>query len=156
MLVIGFVVALPAFIYWEKKIARHPLVPFHLLKERTILAGLTMAVMLNCSWYLQGDYLCSSPFPASLDIAPLLTLSLSFQMQSSTSLLINLSFPLLVSAAYTASHPFASGLRSALSYVISVDSSGSSWPVHAYSWSLSECSFTTVVVVETVLRTWRE
>lgn len=57
MLVIGFVVALPSFLIWEKKFAKHPLIPFHLLKERTILAGLTMAVMLNCSWYLQGDYL---------------------------------------------------------------------------------------------------
>jgi SIT family siderophore-iron:H+ symporter-like MFS transporter len=49
-LVIGFVVALPAFIIWEKKVARHPVIPFHLLKERTILAGLTMAVMLNCRY----------------------------------------------------------------------------------------------------------
>ncbi|KAK9900499.1 MFS general substrate transporter [Cystobasidium minutum MCA 4210] len=56
MLVIGFVVALPAFLIWEKKFAKHPLVPFYLLKERTVLAGLVLAMMLNGSWYLQGDF----------------------------------------------------------------------------------------------------
>lgn len=49
MLVIGFVVALPSFILWEWKYARHPLVPFYLLKQRTVLAGLVIASFLNAS-----------------------------------------------------------------------------------------------------------
>lgn len=46
-IVIGFVVALPAFVVWEWKFARHPLVPFKLLRQRTILAGLSIAAMLK-------------------------------------------------------------------------------------------------------------
>ena len=56
-LVVGFVVALPAFVIWELKFARHPVVPFRLLKDRQILAGLTIACLLNTAWYCQGDYL---------------------------------------------------------------------------------------------------
>ncbi|ORX38194.1 siderochrome-iron uptake transporter [Kockovaella imperatae] len=56
-LVVGFVVALPIFVIWELKFARHPVVPFRLLKDRQILAGLTIACLLNTAWYCQGDYL---------------------------------------------------------------------------------------------------
>ncbi|CAM0141654.1 hypothetical protein VKS41_000762 [Umbelopsis sp. WA50703] len=56
MLVIG-ILCIPAFAVWELKFARHPCVPFHLLNNRTILAGLMIAMMLNMCWYLQGDYL---------------------------------------------------------------------------------------------------
>ncbi|WVR08388.1 hypothetical protein IAU60_005443 [Kwoniella sp. DSM 27419] len=56
-LVVGFVVALPGFIIWELKIAKHPAVPFRLLKDRMVLAPLLIAVFLNTAWYTQGDYL---------------------------------------------------------------------------------------------------
>ncbi|KAM0754821.1 MFS general substrate transporter [Meredithblackwellia eburnea MCA 4105] len=57
MLVIGFVVALPAFLFWESKVAKNPCVPLHLLRERTVIGCLGIAALLNCAWYLQGDYL---------------------------------------------------------------------------------------------------
>ncbi|RYP36051.1 hypothetical protein DL767_003523 [Monosporascus sp. MG133] len=57
MLVIGVVVCIPAFVVWETKFAKYPCVPFGILTDRTILAGLTIAVGLNMSWYLQGDFL---------------------------------------------------------------------------------------------------
>ncbi|BGP45661.1 ferrioxamine B transporter [Rhodotorula kratochvilovae] len=57
MLVIGVVVALPAFIIWERKFARVPLFPFHLMKTRTVIGCLGIAVMLNFTWYMQGAYL---------------------------------------------------------------------------------------------------
>ncbi|WRT68181.1 uncharacterized protein IL334_005156 [Kwoniella shivajii] len=56
-LVIGFVVALPAFVIWETKIAKHPAIPFRLFKHRTILAPIVIAMLLNTAWYTQGDYL---------------------------------------------------------------------------------------------------
>lgn len=56
-LVFGFAVALPLFIVWEVKFAHHPILPFRLLRDRTILCGLGIALMLNTCWYTQGDYL---------------------------------------------------------------------------------------------------
>ncbi|WVW81023.1 hypothetical protein I302_103014 [Kwoniella bestiolae CBS 10118] len=57
-LVIGFVVALPAFIIWETKFAKHPAVPFRLFKDtRMVLAPICIAMLLNTAWYTQGDYL---------------------------------------------------------------------------------------------------
>ncbi|WWC92118.1 uncharacterized protein L201_007072 [Kwoniella dendrophila CBS 6074] len=57
-LVIGFVVALPAFVIWETKIARHPAVPFRLFRDyRMVLAPICIAMLLNTAWYTQGDYL---------------------------------------------------------------------------------------------------
>lgn len=54
-LVVG-ILCVPAFIFWEMK-ARHPLVPFYLLKDRGVWAALGIACFLNFTWYLQGDYL---------------------------------------------------------------------------------------------------
>ncbi|WVQ95751.1 hypothetical protein IAU59_002850 [Kwoniella sp. CBS 9459] len=56
-LVVGFVVALPGFVIWETKFARHPAVPFRLLNDRMVLAPLIIAMLLNTAWYTQGDYL---------------------------------------------------------------------------------------------------
>jgi SIT family siderophore-iron:H+ symporter-like MFS transporter len=56
-LVIGFCVALPLFIVWETKFARHPLFPSRLLRDRQIYCALAMAALLNTTWYTQGDYL---------------------------------------------------------------------------------------------------
>ena len=47
MLVIGFVLCLPGFVFWEVKVAKHPIIPFVLLKNRTIIAGLIIAMFLN-------------------------------------------------------------------------------------------------------------
>lgn len=54
MLVIG-IMCIPAFAVWELKFAKHPCVPFRLLNDRTILAGLMIAMLLNMCWYLQGE-----------------------------------------------------------------------------------------------------
>jgi SIT family siderophore-iron:H+ symporter-like MFS transporter len=54
-LVVGGAVALPGFVFWEWKLARHPLIPFHLLKNRTIIAGLAVAMALNLCWTTQYD-----------------------------------------------------------------------------------------------------
>lgn len=59
MLVIGVVVALPAFIVWELKFARVPCFPFHLMKTRTVLGCLGIAFWLNCCWYMQVRPCCS-------------------------------------------------------------------------------------------------
>lgn len=55
--VVGVVVVLPLFVVWDMKFARHPAVPFRLLKDRQVLACLGVACLLNAAWYCQGDYL---------------------------------------------------------------------------------------------------
>lgn len=54
-LVVGFL-CIPAFIYCELK-SPHPMVPFHLLRDRAVWSALGIACMLNFAWTLQGDYL---------------------------------------------------------------------------------------------------
>jgi SIT family siderophore-iron:H+ symporter-like MFS transporter len=54
-LVIG-ILCVPVFIVWEMN-AKHPLVPFYLLKDRSVWGALGIAMMLNFAWYLQGDFL---------------------------------------------------------------------------------------------------
>ncbi|KAJ9157630.1 Major facilitator superfamily domain-containing protein [Pleurostoma richardsiae] len=54
-LVVG-VLCIPAFIVWELR-APHPLAPFVLMKDRGVWGPLAMAILLNFSWYMQGDYL---------------------------------------------------------------------------------------------------
>lgn len=56
MLVFG-VVCIPLFAIWEVKFAKYPCVPFSALTDRTVIACLIIAVGLNMSWYLQGDFL---------------------------------------------------------------------------------------------------
>lgn len=56
-LVIGVVVAIPAFVLWELKMARHPVMPFRILRDRQVIAALSVAMLLNTAWYTQGDYL---------------------------------------------------------------------------------------------------
>ncbi|GAA6003497.1 hypothetical protein JCM10207_000361 [Rhodosporidiobolus poonsookiae] len=56
MLVIG-VCCIPALVIWEKKYAKVPAIPFHLLNNRTVLGCLGLAVSLNLGWALQGEYL---------------------------------------------------------------------------------------------------
>lgn len=55
--VIGWVVALPAFFIWEARYAKHPLVPWNLVKDRGIWSALAIAFFINFNWYMQGDYM---------------------------------------------------------------------------------------------------
>lgn len=57
VLIVGFVVVLPLFLFWEFRFATHPVFPFYLLKDRQIVAGLGVAFLINTAWYCQGDYL---------------------------------------------------------------------------------------------------
>ncbi|AEO64405.1 uncharacterized protein THITE_2110535 [Thermothielavioides terrestris NRRL 8126] len=54
-LIVG-IVTIPVFILWQLR-APHPLVPFDLMKDRAVWGALGIAVLLNWSWYMQGDYL---------------------------------------------------------------------------------------------------
>ncbi|KAH7089591.1 siderochrome-iron transporter-like protein Sit1 [Paraphoma chrysanthemicola] len=54
-LVIG-ILCIPVFIFWERK-APHPMLPFHLLKDRAVWGALGIACTLNFAWYMQGDFL---------------------------------------------------------------------------------------------------
>jgi SIT family siderophore-iron:H+ symporter-like MFS transporter len=54
-LIIG-ILCIPVWIIWELR-APHPLVPFRLLTDRAVWGALGIALMLNFTWYLQGDYL---------------------------------------------------------------------------------------------------
>ncbi|KAF9872375.1 major facilitator superfamily transporter [Colletotrichum karsti] len=78
-LVIG-VCCIPVFVWWERK-AKHPLVPFYLMKDRGILAPLGIALFLNWCWYMQGDYLytvCIVAFDFSIASATRITSLYSF------------------------------------------------------------------------------
>lgn len=54
-LVIG-ICLFPVWIIWERK-SKYPLVPFHLLRDRGVWAGLCVAFCLNMAWAVQGPYL---------------------------------------------------------------------------------------------------
>ncbi|KAJ6445003.1 siderochrome-iron transporter (Sit1) [Purpureocillium lavendulum] len=54
-LVIG-VVCVPAFVFWELR-APHPLVPFSLMKDRSVWAPIGIAILLNFAWGMQADFL---------------------------------------------------------------------------------------------------
>ncbi|OLN96698.1 Siderophore iron transporter 1-like protein 2 [Colletotrichum chlorophyti] len=78
-LVVG-ILCIPAFIFWERK-AKHPLVPFGLLKDRGVLSSLGIACLLNFTWYMQGDYLytvCVVAFDFSIAMAIRVTSLYSF------------------------------------------------------------------------------
>ncbi|KIY46873.1 MFS general substrate transporter [Fistulina hepatica ATCC 64428] len=79
MLVIA-VCCIPVLPLWQTK-AKHPLIPFRLLKDRGVWAALGIAMLLNCSWYLQGEYLYTVlvvAFNMSIDAATRLTNVYSF------------------------------------------------------------------------------
>jgi SIT family siderophore-iron:H+ symporter-like MFS transporter len=54
-LVVGFVL-FPVFFFWQTK-SPYPMIPYHLVKDRAVWGPLGMAVMINFTWYCQGDYL---------------------------------------------------------------------------------------------------
>ncbi|KHN97436.1 ferrichrome-type siderophore transporter [Metarhizium album ARSEF 1941] len=55
-LAVGFVLV-PTFVIWERRGAKTPLVPFHLLADRGVWAALAVRSLLNFAWYVQGNYL---------------------------------------------------------------------------------------------------
>ncbi|SMQ54845.1 unnamed protein product [Zymoseptoria tritici ST99CH_3D7] len=54
-IVIGFIL-FPIFFFWQTK-APHPMLPYHLLRDRAVWGPLCMGLMINMTWYMQGDYL---------------------------------------------------------------------------------------------------
>ncbi|KAL2126943.1 hypothetical protein VTI74DRAFT_11587 [Chaetomium olivicolor] len=56
-LIVG-ICTIPIFVFWQLR-APHPLVPFYLIKDRAVWGALGIAMLLNWSWYMQGDYLYS-------------------------------------------------------------------------------------------------
>lgn len=55
-LVIG-VCLIPALILWEGKVARFPIVPFALLKDRGVWAALIIACLVNFVWYMPNSFM---------------------------------------------------------------------------------------------------
>lgn len=55
-LVIGFVL-IPFFALWELKVAKFPIIPFKLLKDRGVWASLFIAMFVNLIWTLPNDYM---------------------------------------------------------------------------------------------------
>lgn len=54
-IVVGFVM-IPVFIVWEL-FTKHPVIPFRILGDRGVWAGLGIGLFLDFTWYMQGDYL---------------------------------------------------------------------------------------------------
>ncbi|GKT83699.1 major facilitator superfamily transporter [Colletotrichum tofieldiae] len=50
-------VCIPAFIFWERRYAQVPLIPFRLLKDRGVWSALAVRSLLNFAWSTQGNYL---------------------------------------------------------------------------------------------------
>lgn len=50
------VACIPAFILWERR-AKYPIIPFHLLKDRTVASALIIGIFTSWTWSLQGDYM---------------------------------------------------------------------------------------------------
>lgn len=55
-LVVGFVICIPAFIFWERR-AKYPVVPFRLLKSRHILVSLLISALSTLTGAQQSTYL---------------------------------------------------------------------------------------------------
>lgn len=55
-LVIG-VVLIPFFIIWESKVARFPIVPVPLLKDRGVWSAIIIACLVNFIWYMPNDFM---------------------------------------------------------------------------------------------------
>ncbi|WOO83154.1 Siderophore iron transporter 1 [Vanrija pseudolonga] len=56
-LAVGLVIALPAFLLWQWKGARHPIIPFRLLKERHVLCSFAISALSAIAASSQGSYL---------------------------------------------------------------------------------------------------
>lgn len=71
----------PLFVLWEKRGAKNPLVPFHLLRDRGVWSALAVRSMLNFAWYTQGNYLFT-----------VLVVAFDFSVESATRILSFFSF----------------------------------------------------------------
>jgi SIT family siderophore-iron:H+ symporter-like MFS transporter len=56
-LLVGFVVCIPTFVIWEWKGARHPVIPFRLLKNRHILVCMAISALSMLTGAQQSTYL---------------------------------------------------------------------------------------------------
>lgn len=54
-LIIG-VLSFPIWVYWESR-CKHPMIPFSLLKDRTVWGAFGIAVIFEATWYLQSSFL---------------------------------------------------------------------------------------------------
>ncbi|KAM5356842.1 hypothetical protein ACJ41O_003488 [Fusarium nematophilum] len=70
-----------SFIVWEQRGARHPLIPFHLLRDRGVWSALAVRSLLNFAWYTQGNYLYT-----------VLIVAFDFSVESATRILSFFSF----------------------------------------------------------------
>lgn len=55
-LVIGFCF-FPVLVVWEAKYAKHPILPYKLLRDRGVWAAMIIAILINFVWYMPNDFL---------------------------------------------------------------------------------------------------
>lgn len=55
-LVIG-VCLIPVLIFWEWKVAKFPIIPFPLMRDRGVWAALIIACLINFIWYMPNDFM---------------------------------------------------------------------------------------------------
>jgi SIT family siderophore-iron:H+ symporter-like MFS transporter len=55
-LVIGFVL-IPFFLLWQAKVAKHPVLPLNLVKDRGVWASLIVGIFINWVWYMPNDFM---------------------------------------------------------------------------------------------------
>ncbi|KAI5950989.1 hypothetical protein KGF54_004063 [Candida jiufengensis] len=48
---------LPLFFFWERKVAKSPIMPFALMKDRGVYAALLIAIFVNFIWYMPNDFM---------------------------------------------------------------------------------------------------
>ncbi|KAF4969429.1 hypothetical protein FSARC_3360 [Fusarium sarcochroum] len=70
-----------SFIIWEQRGARHPLIPFHLLRDRGVWSALAVRSLLNLAWCTQGNYLYT-----------VLVVAFDFSIQNATRIISFFSF----------------------------------------------------------------
>lgn len=56
-IIVGLAVCVPIFIFWEWKGARHPIIPFRLLKDRHVILSLFLALFVTLTGAQQSVYL---------------------------------------------------------------------------------------------------
>ncbi|WYZ35043.1 hypothetical protein EsH8_I_001319 [Colletotrichum jinshuiense] len=72
---------IPAFVFWERRFARVPLIPFRLLRDRGVWSALAVRSLLNFAWSTQGNYLYT-----------VLVVAFDFSIETSTRILSFFSF----------------------------------------------------------------
>lgn len=54
--VIGFAL-IPPFVLWEAKVAKYPVIPFPLLKDRGVWSALMIAILIDFVYYMPNDFM---------------------------------------------------------------------------------------------------